>query len=138
MFNWLFKRQKRQYFFDMLKQCLSNTDLNLGNNNLDELVTALFPKKERDLNVNHAISNKYPLNAAAMLYYAQSARLRCIDEESGKVDIPRYGNMIQGMITYLVGCKHGAILRKVLNTQIIDEFKDDFKLIVIEQQSIQQ
>ena len=107
----------------MLQQSLSNTDLNLGNNNLDELATVLFPEKEQDLNVNQAISNKYPLNAAAIVYYAQSARLRCIDKESGEVDIPRYENMFQGMIIYLVGCKHDAILRKVLNTQIIDEFK---------------
>lgn len=137
MFNWLFRGAKKQYFFEMLKKCLENTDLNLGNYSLDEAAHIFFPEREVDLNVKEAISKKLPLNTAAMHYYANCVKIRCVDEVTGEVDMPRYGNMIQGMVIYLVSCKHDEILDYIHKVSIINEFKDDFELIIQEQRSIQ-
>ena len=72
-----------------------------------------------------------------MLYYAQCARLHCREPDTDNVDMLRYGNLIQGMIIYLVGCRHFDILDLVYKEQIVDDFKETY-LEIIEEQKIAQ
>ena len=125
------------YFDSMLERCVSECHLNYSGRTMEEIIDGLFNKEERKLNVEQCIKSKFPLNAGAMLYYAQCARLHCIEPDTGNVDIPRYGNLIQGMIIYLVGCRHFEILDLVYKQQIIDEFKDNYLELIEEQKTAQ-
>ena len=130
MFGRFLKINKDAYFFGMLKNCLKYADLNDSPYDLEEIATQLFPKKERDANVDQAIAKNFPINAAAMSYYASCMKLRY---EDGTLDDDQYSNMIVALFTYMKECKNWHILRHILSTDMISEsYREEFERLVDE------
>lgn len=127
MFGRMLRKAKDEYFLAMLMECLKNAEFNENSYNIEEMATLLFPKAERDLNVDQAIAQNYPLNAAAMRYYANCMKVQF---EGGNLDEDQYVNMISAQFIYLEACKHWEIMEGIARDLLVDGFEDEYRSMI--------